>query len=342
MLAADRPTTDAPEQPGSPRKSQTRQVIGLVGGRLPWWMPREFVLRFVEAVNRELMVRRQSIELRYIDSSLLERVIHGNDELLLIISSGKEQAGVRSIGLMLTARLHGKAAAVLSTRVPQVRPTLPGRWWNLLELKLAQEGVSSQLPPFPVDLHGIEFSLRDQLQPKIVCCTDRMCDAECGAIVRAVALVKQKYPRTELDLLFDAGCPLPKISCSSFVRVIPVRDAEERKAAFAASDLLIAGDPDEHRAEIGIGWAAGIPVVGISASLGRDDQTVDGMIRVPRYDWRTLHEQILGLIEQPGRARALSESGWLRSRRLSAEYLASGWADALVAVLPTADSSGRS
>ena len=198
-----------------------------------------------------------------------------------------------------------------------------------LQRTLARFKVKSEVMLAPADVKALPMHIIREVQPHILLKQNDTTNAGTICIMKAVAMVKQKYPRTELSVMIenfeewldsdiDAEQFVQPFDCT--ISFVPEKFPENFKKA----DVYINCSPSETvPLALLAAMASGIPSISFDTYGAREiiENGINGLL-IRHFDHNQLADQIIKLVEEPELVENISKEAVKIRQRLGAENFA--------------------
>jgi len=198
-----------------------------------------------------------------------------------------------------------------------------------LQLDLAKLKIKSEVVLRPVTANLLPARIVSQVQPHILVKFNSAFDAGVLCAMKAVGIVKQKYPRTELTVLTD----LPHNWLNSSMDAVDFLQRHvykisyvprELQSAFAEADVFVNCSPYETlQPALLAAMSSGLPTISIETYGAREiiENGVNGLLIRPN-DHSQLADKIIKLTEEPALAVNISKEAVKIRARLGIDNVA--------------------
>ncbi|MEW5795777.1 MAG: glycosyltransferase family 4 protein [Candidatus Zixiibacteriota bacterium] len=201
-----------------------------------------------------------------------------------------------------------------------------------LQKVLTRAGLSVRLLTPPVSLGGLTHRVRSKLQPRILMNTPLEPDFNVPSSIRAFRLVKQKYPRAEMEIV---GRGSQRQTLENLVRQSRINGVEfrgeiaavELTSLYNECDLFLhAPLIDESPRAVVRAFAAGLPVV-VSDADGLLHMVRDrsNALVAPMGDHAALADAIIELVENQELCERLSSAGKAEAEKYTWSRVRQDW-----------------
>lgn len=198
-----------------------------------------------------------------------------------------------------------------------------------LQLDLAKLNIKSEVVLRPVTSNLLPARIVSKIQPHILVKFNSAFDPGVFCAMKAVGIVKQKYPRTELTVLTDnpQEWVISSMEAIEFLQrhvFMFSHEPKDLQAVFAKADLFVNCSPEESlQPAILAAMSSGLPTISIETYGAREiiENGVNGMLIRPN-DHSQLADKIIKLIEEPALAESISKEAVKVKTRLSIDNFA--------------------